>query len=48
MDYNAEEIGPLSDKEKAHILNLRKFSGDGDFKAMKEIFMNFLEKVPKK
>lgn len=48
VDYDAEEIGPLSEQEKAMVLNLRKLSDESDWKAMKEIFKNLLEKVPKK
>lgn len=48
VDYNADEIGPLSEQEKAMVLNLRKLSDESDWRAMKEIFKNLLDKVPKK
>lgn len=44
-DYDPKEIGPLSEEEKAIVLNLRRFSDENDRRAMKEVFKHLTKTV---
>ena len=44
VDYDAKEIGPLSDQEKAHLLNLRQISDKADLTVVQGIVKRLSQK----